>query len=356
MSAKPPGVEGIGIRTHIDKGTLVRNASSKPGFTGSGSTLEGISQSIALTRSLGNSNIDNCLVAVVYFKTDEHKVNADDRRGLQDLVKSLKARLKDGFTISLKCTGGADYRASRGYNKRLGQRRADSVEIEIKNMIQSKGLKISTDSTGEKYASQPVGGKRLPLISIVNDRHVKVTTDRNGYIAPITIAVIGTWFINASIETKELNNNGRIVSAKDVSKKEREYQERRGIKRNENDPFLPSVIIETNFSITNVGGKEEGIIRCKVIYVKTKKVLFTAFAKTDSNKAIKEILHFDPSNPRVKRAVVPGHTNSKDLKGRATKERVVKGVRERAAYLVDTIYNQLKGSYKNISKRVDAEL
>jgi hypothetical protein len=358
MATRPPKVIGIGSQTSIDIGTLIRNLTPKPGVTGTGSTLEGISWSVPLTRSLANSNVDGWFVAVVYFKTDECKVNQLDRIGLKNLMDSLKKRLKDGFTISLKCTGGADYRLGRRYNKRLAQRRADSVKAAIKSLIPNEKLKISTKSEGEKFALQPKGDKLPSLIRIVNDRNVIVTIAKNGYIAPITIAAVGNWYFNASIESEEMKWGGRIVSVAGVAQKEREYQERRGIKRNENDPLLPTVIIETHFHTAKVDGKEEAFIRCNVIHVKTKELLFSEFERTHSSKVIKEIVHFDPNRPNVKRAYIPGKTNPMDMKGRATQKRTVKGLHERAADLVGKIYNKLKGgrSYKNISERIEARL
>ena len=347
-----PGPKGL-HNEKIDMGTLARSVTAPPFInTSMNKDKEEVSWSVAIKRKQAYTDTDVLIVAEIYFATDEDKVHTDDILAMNNLITSIKTLLKDGFKLKLLCTGEADYRASFDYNMNLGMRRAQSVKNLINNSISSKELKVDVKSIGESNAIQPKHGKLPSLTKIMSDRKVVITVDTKEFIPPVTLSVVGNWIHNLTIESTELKNGGRVVAAPSSpsSLDARRAREHQGL---EHDPILPLVLIKTHYSIKKINNQEEAYVECEAIHQLTNKVLFTASAQTDASKILKEHVHYDPKYPRVKRKVTPG---VKVPKGHVVEERKVTGVNMRGLLLSDPIYAQLKGNYKNITKRIEAAL
>lgn len=350
---RTPGPKGISRKEIIDGGTLALNATAPPVIsTSAAKDKEGTSWSKAIKRRQAYTNAAVLTVAEIFFATDDDQVHSDDILAMNDLISSIKTLLKNGFELTLLCIGQADYRASFQYNKDLGKRRARSVKDLIDISISHKNLTVEFDSIGESKALQAKHGRLPSLTEIMNDRKVVVTIDTEEFIPPVTISVMGNWIHNLTIESTEINNGGRVVAAPSSpsSMDAKHAREHQGL---EHDPILPLVVIKTNYYIKKINNKDEACVECKAVHQLTNKVLFEAFAQTDSSKIIKEQVHYNPNNPTVKRKVTPGVPVPQ---GHVTEERTVTGVNMRGLLLSDPIYVQLKGSYKNITERIKAIL
>lgn len=350
---RTPGPKGVGRKETIDSGTLALNAAASPIIsTSTAKDKEGTSWSKAVKRKQAYTSDGVLTVAEIYFATDDDQVHSDDILAMNDLIKSIKTLLKDGFELKFLCTGQADYRASFQYNMDLGRRRALSVKDFIDGSISHEKLAVDIDSIGESKALQPKN-RRLPsLTEIMNDRKVVVTIDTEEFIPPVTISVMGNWIHNLTIESTEINNDGRVVAAPSSpsAMDAKHAWEHQGL---EHDPILPLVVIKTNYYIKKINNKDEACVECKAVHQLTNKVLFEAFAQTDSSKIIKEHVHYNPNNPTVKRKVTPGVPVPQ---GHVTEERTVTGVNMRGLLLSDPIYAKLKGGHKNITERIQAVL
>ena len=362
----PPGTlrkKGFIEHGRRDNPVLVRNSKVAPTVISDiGKMKEGISFSVPITRRLAYTDNSGMTVAEIYFATDDDQVHtADDIIALENLITDLNARLYEGFRIKLFCIGEADYRASFDYNWKLGFRRASSVKKYIEDKIKHKRFRIDFDSRGEYNAVQPVKGKRPSRLEMMRDRKVIVQFEKNGYVHPVYLAVDGNWILGGKIEEYEINNGGHVVAlpgsveAK-ASEEEFEYWKTGRTQANkgmEQDPFLPVIVIKTNYYTKKVNNIEEAFVECAVVHYMTKRILFTAAARTDARNKIKEVYSYSPENTNVMRQVFDGKTIDPGTK---TKERVLKDseVNMRGLYLFDPIYTQLKGSYRTITERVEA--
>ena len=345
---RTPGPTGTRGHEQIDSGTLALAAAAPPAIaTSPGDGKEGVSSSVAIKRKYAYIDTADLVLAQIYFATDDDRVDSDDVSAMSKLLESIPKLLKDGFKLTLLCTGSADYRASDAYNIDLGLRRAQSVKSAIDSRISDADLSVEVTSIGESKALQPQGGRRPSLVQIMDDRKVAVTIEE--FTPPVILSVTGNWILNSTIEVTEINNGGRVVApaSSQALRKVREYE---GL---EHDPILPLILIRTSYSIQRTGNTEEALVRCRVVHQVTNKVLFTASAQTDARNTRKTRLHYDPKNPRVKRALAPGEAVPD---GHVVEEKVVTGVNDRALSLSEPIYAQLKGTYSNITRRVEAVL
>jgi outer membrane protein OmpA-like peptidoglycan-associated protein len=348
-----------------DSTVLIRNFKVPPTIISNvGMMKEGVSWSIPIKRSHAYTDVTGMTIAEVYFATDDDKVHTpDDIIALDKLITDITTRLKEGFKIKLLSTGGADYRATFNYNMGLGTRRALSVKSYIDSRITHNDFVIGFASIGEANAAQPKNGKRPSQIEMMKDRKVVVSIDNKGLLPPVTLAVTGNWILGSDIERNEINNGGRVVElpgsvGAEACKEAFEYWKTGRTQANkgmEHDPLLPVVVIKTNYYIKKVNNIEEAFVECEVIHLMTNRTLFTASARTDARNKIKEVYSYDPANSRVMRKLFPGDNVPA---GRNTKERILKDreVNMRGLYLFDPIYTKLKGGYRTVTERVEAEL
>ncbi len=357
-----PGPQGFNSRSDIDDGTLALAPSPPQGIDISSSHggKQGVSRSRAIKRAQAYATNDGIVVAEIFFATNDDSVyNKDDTFALTKLIVSLKSLVKHDFKPELLCTGGADHRGTKKYNVALGQRRANSVKNYILSQVVSPNLTVHVKSIGESLAAlaalaaEGLGQQKVTPNVLMKYRKVVVTLGRDALIPPVKISVTGNWILGKSIEVRELDNGAKtVVHPGDIgSISNKKESKRMGWTY---DPILPVATVKSHYHLMTIGNSEEAVIRCDVVYNKTGQVLFSASAQTDSKIVIKQYLQYNPKYDRVKRVIDPKTQTPKS--GYVIEETTVSGVNMRALHLFESIYAQLKGSYKNITEKVAVEL
>lgn len=120
------------------------------------------------------------VVALVYFPFDSAKLDFEDRRKLELLMKPYADLLKCK-DVQFTFTGYADHRGAREYNRGLGTRRALAVKKFFDGMF-GDSLNYNADFTfswGEAFAAQPTGHGAPSRERMAFDRVVAVYASRS---------------------------------------------------------------------------------------------------------------------------------------------------------------------------------
>ena len=190
----------------IDSGTLARTVSRAPSVVTGDSSAKQRSSWTRLIRDLPRSGEEmTAMLGQIYFRTNEHVLDADDKLELRKLCANLRSLLEEGYRFDLLCTGNADYRASDAYNLRLGDRRAESVKSFITHAVPASGLRVLKVSLGESNAEQPGRGKKfVSRRRMAYDRRVDITFGT--VVPPVRIGITGNWIHTRTLQMLEINN------------------------------------------------------------------------------------------------------------------------------------------------------
>jgi hypothetical protein len=117
------------------------------------------------------------LVGQIFFPTDVHALDSDDRNVLNSLVENLKIAVLGRVTLNF--IGHADYRGKTNYNLKLGLKRAQMVKTYVDTKIKQSmvsmpnGYKSIAKSFGEIYASKGSlsGDRRVDIFSDMVIKH-----------------------------------------------------------------------------------------------------------------------------------------------------------------------------------------
>jgi hypothetical protein len=271
------------------------------------------------------------MLGQIYFRTNEHVLDADDKRELRKLCANLRSLLQEGYRFDLLCTGNADYRASDAYNLRLGDRRAESVKKYINDAVPSSGLRVLKVSLGESNAEQPGRGKKfVSRHRMAYDRRVDITFGT--VVPPVRIGISGNWIHTRTLQMLEINNGGHIRTSTSES---------------------VTVMIRTNYQVAGVKGKREAKVKCTVTRVDTNTQLFVASATIDADRIVMRKGYKTHPNSRVTRMILPG---SEPPPGAKIVDVPDRATTDEAGDLLPTIYKQLKGTHRNITERVKEAL
>ena len=124
-----------------------------------------------------NEAVSPGVIAQIYFRTNEVKLDAADRRALESLVAYVRYRLAREERVELAIVGHADHRGGATYNQKLGLERAKAVARELNTELHYDRLQyhrffsgFTGVSSGETYAVQ----RSREAVTLAADRRVDV--------------------------------------------------------------------------------------------------------------------------------------------------------------------------------------
>lgn len=135
----------------------------------------------------GGGEIDpvtkKAVIGQIFFKTDEHALDASDREAVQYLAIGMKQYLSAAEGPYLKpfalgFVGWADYRGAAAYNTRLSERRALIVKDAFDEHFTGA---LSTPYWRQRYVSASEGageGKERDRSRLYRDRRVNIVSNR----------------------------------------------------------------------------------------------------------------------------------------------------------------------------------
>lgn len=345
---------------------------------------EGISKYFKPLRMSTFSRLTSSVhVTSIYFCTNEHKLCINDKAELDRLVKDICYLLENGFKLEIDAIGGADFRANRNFNNKLGYQRAHEVKLHLCNQINdtfakvlngSKYLKtvsITESSIGESDARQPKAGINVSRNIISKDRRVDVFVKNKDFKPPISIAIVGTIpMFNKDIERLEKNNLGEVVAIESsdepkFNNEEQNYLIQKGKRKGDVDHCLPSIVIKITCSLSKPTDTNIGYVKCLAYNKTNNNLLFVAYAQTNQIE-LKDLTVYVYTHPMSKgRGTIVSRVYKKRnewllAEGYKEEKRILSyndfndPYQERFLFLlVDKIYDQLKGSFTNIKSRVE---
>lgn len=137
--------------------------------------------------------VPNARNGVIYFDTNDHKLDAWDKIVLDNFCDAVKAyHKKHRGTPRISALGQTDHRASPGYNQTLSEQRAQNVIRFLHKRLPDAVYVLNPKKTlgrlgvGELWAKQPRAGVRVSEADMAKDRCVEIYYDR---IDPLHIRI-----------------------------------------------------------------------------------------------------------------------------------------------------------------------
>ena len=326
---------------------------------------EGLSHSSKLARKYAYQNTI-LTIAEIYFATNKHEIStSDDIIALDSLILNINTLLKEGFKLDLFCIGGADCRGTSYDNDILGRERAESCKKYIEPRITQKGLTIYASSDGEGRAHQRIDGKLPSQKELMKDRKAVIVVNTKYYVPPVKIIVTEENYFKTvddyfkrDIERLEIEKGGKVV----------------GLELEMEDPFFPSVEIKIKVISRETNNHKTIHIDARAFYLLTNELLFLAYANTDQITE-EQLITYGYTHPdsyiswldklintlrgvpsyKTKTIVERQyHEPKEEYRNEGYIERIFveKSLEAKKRLLSDMIYNQLRGSYNNITERV----
>ena len=328
MGYRHPGPQGAGSHAseRPDAGTLTRATSRAPGVVhGDTSAKQRMSWTRPVKDRLQSGSEMSNKLGEVHFRTDEDKLDPQDEQVLRTLCASVSSLLEEGYRLDILCVGHADHRAAEGYNKALGERRAESVRRLMTFLVRHPGFRVLASSRGELDAAQPGPGQKraaVPASLMAYDRRVDIRL--SSVAPPVRIGIGGNWIHTSSLEKLELDSGGHIYAS---------------------DSERVTVMIKTKYAVSG----KQATVECTVTRSDTNALLFSASEALEADRTIMRKGYKADPDSRVTRVLLPGDqpppgAKLVDVKDRATSDQ--------ASDLVPVIFRKLRGPHRNITERV----